>query len=126
MLEFVFQVVGEFLLQILFEALAELGLHSIAEPFRRPPNPWLAALGYAIFGAAAGGLSLLLLPSHLVSGEALRLVNLVVTPVAVGLLMCIFGSWRSRRGQAVLRIDRFSYGYLFALSLALVRFWFAQ
>ncbi len=31
-----------------------------------------------------------------------------------------------RRGQAILRIDRFSCGFLFALSLALVRFGFAH
>jgi hypothetical protein len=35
------------------------------------------------------------------------------------------GAWRARRGQQVLRIDRFAYGYLFALSLGLVRFYFA-
>lgn len=126
MLEFLLEIAGEFLLQAVVEALAELGLHSLAEPFRRPPNPWLAALGYSIFGAVAGGLSLLLFPSHLVAGEGWRLANLVLTPVAVGLLMCAMGAWRSRRGDTILRIDRFAYGYLFALSLALVRFAFAE
>jgi len=126
MLEFLFEIVGEILLQGLLEALAELGLHSVAAPFRKPPNPWLAAIGYAIFGAVAGGLSLWLFPSIFVTGEALRILNLVMTPIAVGLLMCAMGAWRARRGQAVLRIDRFAYGYLFALSLALIRFWFAR
>ena len=125
MIEFLFEVVGEFLLQAIVEALVELGLHSLAEPFRRPPNPWLAALGYTMFGAAAGGLSLLLFPSHLVAGQAWRVANLLVTPAAVGGLMCLMGAWRGRRGDTVLRIDRFAYGYLFALSLALVRFLFA-
>lgn len=59
MLEFIFEVVGEFLLQVLGEALVELGFHSLGEPFRRPPNPWLASLGYPLFGAILGGLSLL-------------------------------------------------------------------
>jgi hypothetical protein len=40
--------------------------------------------------------------------------------------MCAMGVWRARRGEQLLRIDRFSYGYLFAVSLALVRFTFAQ
>jgi hypothetical protein len=40
--------------------------------------------------------------------------------------MCLAGRWRARRGQALLRIDRFASGYLFALSLALVRYWFAN
>ena len=126
MLEFLFEVVGEILLQVFLEALVELGLHSLAAPFRKPPNPWLAAIGYASFGAAAGGVSLWPFPSNFVTGETLRLVNLVVTPISVGLLMRVMGAWRARRGQAVLRIDRFANGYLFALSLALIRFWFAK
>ena len=125
MLEFLFQIIGEIVLQIVFEALAELGLHSFAEPFRRPPNPWLAAFGYAFFGAAAGGLSLLVFPSHLVTSHGMRIANLIITPIAVGLLMCAMGAWRARRGEQLLRIDRFAYGYLFAVSLALVRFAFA-
>jgi hypothetical protein len=126
MLEFLFEIVGEILLQVFLEALVELGLHSVAAPFRKPPNPWLAAIGYAIFGAAAGAVSLLLFPSNFVTGESLRILNLVVTPISVGLLMCVIGAWRIRRGQSVLRIDRFAYGYLFALSLALIRFGFAK
>ena len=38
--------------------LREIGLRSLAGPFRKPPNPWLAALGYFIFGALAGAISL--------------------------------------------------------------------
>jgi len=44
MLEFIFELLGEFLLQVVGEALIEIGFHSLAEPFRRPPNPWLAAI----------------------------------------------------------------------------------
>jgi hypothetical protein len=66
MLEIVFEVVGEFLLQVVGEALVELGFHALGEPFRRSPNPWLAALGYALFGAILGGLSLLAFPNNLV------------------------------------------------------------
>jgi len=124
MLEFILEVLGEFLLQIVVEALIEIGFHSLAEPFRRPPNPWLAAIGYALFGAILGGGSLLVFPNNLVPGAG-RVANLVATPIAVGGVMAIIGAWRVRRGQAILRIDRFAYGYLFALSIALVRFFFA-
>ena len=126
MFEFLFEIVLEVLLQLFFEVLVELGLHSIAEPFRKPPNPWLAAMGYGILGVAAGGISLWPFPTYLVAGETLRILNLVLTPVAVGLLMCLMGAWRAHRGQQVLRIDRFAYGYLFALALALIRFAFAD
>jgi hypothetical protein len=126
MLEFIVEVLGEFLLQVLGEALLELGFHSLAEPFRKPPNPWLAALGYAIFGALAGGLSLLVFPAHLTPAGLPRLANLLLTPLAVGLCMGAMGTWRAKRGDSVLRIDKFSYGYLFALIMALVRFQFAH
>lgn len=127
MLGLIFEVLGEFLIQVIGEALIEMGFHSLAEPFRRPPNPWLAAIGYAIFGAILGGISLLVFPSNLVPG-AWRVANLLATPIAVGgvmAIMAIMGAWRASRGQQVLRIDRFAYGYLFALFIALVRYYFA-
>ena len=125
MLEFVFELLGEFLLQVVGEALIELGLHSLVEPFRRSPNLWLAAIGYTFFGAILGLLSLFVFPNNLVP-HPWRVANLVVTPIAVGGVMVIMGAWRARHGQPVLRIDRFAYGYLFALSIALVRFFFAS
>ena len=126
MLTFLFEIIGEFLLQVVGEVLFELGLYSLAEPFRRPPNPWLASIGYFLFGALAGGISLLVISSHLVAAKEWRVVNLAFTPVAVGLCMVAMGAWRAKRGQPVLRIDRFAYGYLFAYSFALVRYWFAE
>jgi hypothetical protein len=124
MLEFLFEILGEFLLQAFGEALLEIGLHSLSEPFRRAPNPWLAAVGYTLFGAALGGLSLLLFPIYLMP-PPWRMANLFLTPFAVGGLMVLMGHWRARRGDAVLRINRFVYGFLFAAALAVVRYVFA-
>lgn len=125
MLELVLELFGEFLLQIFGEALAEIGLHSLAEPFRRSPNPWLASLGFLLFGALLGGLSLLVFNAHFLPAEY-RLLNLILTPLAVGASMAALGAWRARRGDPVLRIDRFAYGYLFALSFGIVRFFLAR
>ena len=124
--EFIFSFIGEFVLQVVMEVLAELGLHSMRETWRRPPNPWLAALGYALFGTIAGGLSLLILPALLVHSHAFQLMNVVLTPVAAGLAMMAMGAWRRRRDQEIVRLDKFAYGYLFALAMALVRFNFGS
>ncbi len=124
MLELLFEILGEFLLQAFGEALLEIGLHSLAEPFKRTPSPWLAALGYLLLGAVLGGVSLLVFPHYLVP-PPWRLVNLFVTPFAVGGLMVLMGHWRARRGDEVLRINRFVYGFLFAAALAAVRYAFA-
>ena len=121
MFEIIFELLGEFLLQVVGELLIEMGLHSLAEPFKRPPNPWLAALGYALFGLIAGGLSVLVVSHNLVP-EGWRVANLVLTPLAVGGLMACMGAWRARRGQTLFRIDKFVCGYLFALGVAVVRF----
>lgn len=125
MLELLIEIFGEFLLQIFGEALAEIGLHSLAEPFRRSPDPWLASLGFLLFGALLGALSVLVFKAHFIPADY-RLLNLVLTPMAVGACMAALGAWRAKRGDPVLRIDRFAYGYLFALSFGLVRFFFAH
>ncbi|EHR70749.1 hypothetical protein BurJ1DRAFT_1897 [Burkholderiales bacterium JOSHI_001] len=39
--------------------------------------------------------------------------------------MSLLGRWRAKRGDEVLRIDRFAHGYLFAIGLAIIRFEFA-
>lgn len=120
--EVLFSFIGEFVLQVVLEALAELGLHSLRETWRRPPNPWMAAIGYALFGTIAGGVSLLVLPNLLVHSHSLQLLNVALTPVAAGLAMMAMGAWRRRRDQEMIRLDKFAYGYLFALAMALVRF----
>ena len=126
MLEILFEIVGEFVLEFVVEVLAELGLHSLKSSGSGDVPLWLAALGYTLFGTAAGGLSLLVFPAHFVTNPTFRLASLVVTPVAAGLAMAAIGSWRRKRGQALHRLDRFFCGYIFALALAFIRFYFAQ
>ena len=126
LLEIIVQFFGEFLLQVLWQLFVEVGLQSLAEPFRRQSKPLLAVLGYTVFGAVVGGLSLLVFPDFLMAAKGLRMANVVLSPIVAGLSMAALGKWRERRGQAVLRIDKFWYGYLFALAFGLIRFWFAK
>ena len=118
------QFLAEIVLQIVFEALAELGIRSMREPFRRPEplHPALAAIGYAIFGAIAGAISLWIFPALFIPANHLRIVNLFLTPVAAGFAMAALGAWRSRRNEDLVRLDRFSYGFLYALVMAAVRY----
>ncbi|MBL8324463.1 MAG: hypothetical protein JNJ89_05835 [Rubrivivax sp.] len=125
MIEFLIEVVGEFVLQFLLEVLAELGLRSLTEPFRARPHPVLAGIGYAVFGAVVGGLSLLVFPQHLTPPGTSRVLNLVATPLACGACMALLGAWRRRHAQPLVRLDRFSYGFFFAFAIALTRLHFA-
>jgi hypothetical protein len=124
-MEVLFELLGELIVQLFGELLVEAGWHTLAEPFRREPNPWVAAIGHLLLGALVGGLSLLVFPNHLTPAGAARWLNLALTPVVAGAVMVAVGRWRARRGSAVLPIDRFAWGYLFALALAAVRFHFA-
>lgn len=122
----VFQFFGEILLQVVIEILAEIGLHSVAEPFQRKPEPWLAFIGYAIFGAIAGALSLWLLPLHLIYSHTLQIIGLFAAPLAASSIMVCLGAWRRRRGEELVRLDRFAYSFIFAFMLGLIRFLFAH
>lgn len=126
MLALLVEILGEFLLQWLGEALVEWGLHALGASWRRQCSAWCAALGYALAGGALGGLSLLVWPHHGVTSLGARVAHLVFTPVAIGALMAALGGWRASRGQALWRIDHFAFGYLFALAWALVRFLWAD
>lgn len=125
MLEGIVQFIGEMLLQVVVETLVEFGFHSLRAPFRRDVPPMVGLVGHALFGAAAGAISLWFLPQLLVPGYW-RVPNLFLSPAVAGMAMVGLGAWRAKRGDDRLRIDRFAYGYAFAIALALVRFQFAH
>lgn len=120
--EIIFQFLGELVLQALFELLAELGFHGLADTLKRPRRPALSTVGFALWGAIAGGASLLIFPTSHIHDPMFRIWNLVLTPVALGLLMMLIGKFRRRKGQGLVRLDQFGYAFVFAFAMALVRF----
>jgi hypothetical protein len=124
----ILQFVGELLLQMLWQLIAEVIGHGVREIFRKPEplHPWLAAIGYAALGAVGGGLSLLIVPELYVRNEWLRGVNLVLTPICAGLIMGALGAWRRRHERELIRLESFAYGSLFALAMAIVRAWWGK
>jgi hypothetical protein len=125
--ELLFELFGEVLLQIAVEVLAEAGLHLVRRPGSAPATQghWKRALGYALFGLLAGGLSLTVFPNSFMHSRLGRAAGLVLVPVASGLAMAIVGALRQRRGQQLLGLDHFAYGYVFALAMAAVRYYWA-
>jgi len=120
--EILFQFLGEILLQAVFELLAELGIRSLADTLRRPRHPALSTLGFTLWGLVAGGISLLIFPNSPIHEPLLRAANLVVTPVALGFAMMLVGRIRLKKGQDLVRLDRFGYAFVFAFAMALVRY----
>jgi hypothetical protein len=120
--EVLFQFGGEFLIQLFVELLAELGIHEKGRRKKGPMNPFIATSGLILCGAAAGGLSLLIFPHSPIADPDLRLANLFVTPVLLGAAMMLVGKAREKKGQDLVRLDRFGYAFVFAFAMALVRF----
>ncbi|MCA8944342.1 MAG: hypothetical protein KDB80_17385 [Planctomycetes bacterium] len=130
MFELILEVFGEVILLAIAEAIghliSELGLRVRGDVSEKPANPVILVLGYTLFGSLLGALSVVALPKLLIASHVGRIVNLVLSPIVVGLGMAAFGAWRARRGRRVLRIDRLAFGGAFALGFALVRFLLAS
>jgi hypothetical protein len=125
-MEFIFEVIlqflGEILLQIFFELLVELGLHSLADPVKKPRHPALSTIGFILWGAIAGGISLWMFPTSAIKNPDFRMLNLLVTPILIGGVMMMIGKFRNKKGQDLVSLDRFVYAFIFAFSMSLVRF----
>jgi len=120
---FILQFIFEMVLQIVGEVLFELAIRGVLEAFKRPvPSPALAAVGYVMLGVIAGAISLWLFPHLFIGPMWARWLNLLLTPLAAGAAMAGVGRLRQRRGQALIRLDRFAYGFVFALAMAAIRF----
>ncbi|MBC2663994.1 hypothetical protein H7F51_00530 [Novosphingobium flavum] len=124
--ELIFQLFGELLIQLLFEAAAELGLRLVAAPITRPRHPLFASLGFNLWGAIAGGISLLVLPKSQITNPDFRIAAVFVVPFVMGFVMLQVGKLRARRGQGLVGLDHFWNGFAFAFAMALVRYLFAH
>ena len=126
LLGFLFEFFGELLIQLAFQALFELGIHALQSktPSERkgPVSPWVAAPMYLFIGAAIGFVSIVIVPGTVIPTLFCRIANLLLMPFASGAFMALMGVWRRKRGEEIVRIDRFWYGFLFALGMGLVRF----
>lgn len=110
----------EELLWNLFGSILEtIAGSALAEPFEKSPRPLLASLGWAFYGLFAGFISLLALPDHLFADQSTRVACLLLGPFMMGALVAVTKIWSKRRISAV---ERFIYGYFFAVVLMGVRF----
>lgn len=131
-MEIIFEVILSFLLefggQLLLELLAEFGIRGVSNVLgiEKPRRPLFAFAGYILLAAIAATFSLFIFEEHFFQVRHFQIMNLIVTPVLVGLLMKLRGRILEKHNKKVIRIDSFWYGYVFALTFALVRFFFAK
>ena len=119
-LEFVVEVVAEaiivFLLTIVSEAISP-------DELRRPV---MAGLGYLFLGSVIGGLSLVWFPVPLIHPSRFHGISLIVSPILTGLLMSFLGSTLRKYNWRTVNLETFSYGFVFAFAMTLVRFLFMR
>ncbi len=119
----------ELLIEILVQFVGELLIEVATQNLKRDKpmvHPILALPVYALIGTGLGLVSAALFPHHLIAHPMAKWINLAVTPVVVGLAIGTIGAWRVRRGGTLVRIDKFGYGYVFALAFALARTFFGS
>jgi hypothetical protein len=74
----------------------------------------------------AGGISLAPRPAAFIGPPALKLLTLVLAPLAVGVIMAALGRLRARAGTRLALLDQFGYAFTFALAIALIRYILAK
>jgi hypothetical protein len=123
-LELVFEIFGEFLLQLLIEFITEVGVRRLFVDrwSGRRPAPIARFFAYVLLGTVLGFVTVAVLPQHLLRTDTARILNFVLTPVLIGFAMVWLGKWRSRRDQPLIGLDRFWCGWGFAFALAGVRY----
>jgi hypothetical protein len=118
----ILEIVGEFLLQILFELAAE-ALSALINR-QRESSAVVSAIGMALAGAAAGLLSAWLFPHRLIATRVvLPGVSLFLAPIATGSAMHLLGKRLRHFGRYASNLATFRGGALFAFSMALIRWW---
>jgi hypothetical protein len=123
----IFSTLGEALLEFVFEGLFDVGLRKMIDlfDFRGVIDPPLAAFGYLAVGVVTGAISILVVPSPLFHPSRFHGISLLISPVVTGGMMALVGATLTRKGKRTMQIETFSYGFAFALGMALIRFYFA-
>ena len=126
LLEVLFEFFGELLLQLLGEWLG--AAFKVAWFKLRHRDPELSAPAetlWSVFtGAAAGALTLLFFPALALRQPWLQGLNLLLAPLAAGLLVERIRAWREQRQG--FSTASFAYAALFGFVFALTRYLFGQ
>jgi hypothetical protein len=123
MLDALFELLFEFIVEFIFQIVVELGLECIAEFFRwRPTLRTVVALIFIpLFGGFVGLFVSNMIPERILPTPSVRGISLFLSPLAAGLVMKWFGDWRRGQEHEPTMLATFWGGFLFAFSMALVR-----
>jgi hypothetical protein len=127
-MEFLLEIFLEFLIQIVGELLFAVVLHVFSRFIRtrKTLNALVTGIMYLGVGLLAGWFSILIFPRAFVRSSNLHGISLLITPVLAGFTMSAIGWIRGRQGKALIRLETFSCGFIFAFAIALIRLMFTS
>ena len=115
---------GEVFGPLIFVLFAESGVKSMIHAFdlKGPKLPVYAMLGYTILAAMFACLSFYLSSKLFIQNETFQLLNLIFTPIVIGIFMALKGRWLRRNDGEVIRLDTFWYGLVFGIVFVMIRY----
>ncbi|MBZ5530914.1 MAG: hypothetical protein LAO20_05740 [Acidobacteriia bacterium] len=118
----------EALVEYVAAAVLDLLLRSLKEVFAdaRMRSPLAAFVGYMLFGAIFGVVSLALFPHPLVHPSRFHGISLLIGPTITGLMMSATGAVLRSYHKPASQLESFGYGFAFAFGMALMRVVFAR
>lgn len=118
-MEFLFQ----FLAEVLFQALVELPFVWLG--FNKKESPGLFSFSLSTFlGIVIGVISIFVLKEHFITNISLRVINLILGPILIGKVFVVMHGKRKNREDKLYLFSSFWNTYIFALSIAIIRFIF--
>jgi hypothetical protein len=126
-MEIIFEIVLEFLGPMILELFGSIFKRSSNDEPRneKAVHPAIKFFAYGMYGAICGFISLAIFAHHMIDSPILRIANLIASPLFAGFVMMQLGAWLTAHGKKRSPINRFAYGFCFALGFSLVRFLFA-
>jgi uncharacterized protein YacL len=122
------EMLGEALMEVICGFIADIFLR-IVRKFHSKLAPFPTAIivvGYILAGAVFGVVSVLLSPHQITPHTRFHGINLLISPIIVGLVMSYVGVSNRKRERQTVRIESFGYGFVFALGMAIIRFIFVK
>jgi hypothetical protein len=120
--EALFQLLAELVFQFVVEGVLDLLFGKTLGDAR----PLVRFLCFLVLGALFGGLSLLVLPAHLVHDRELRYVAVLTVPILLGSVMARIGRAKAKRGTAPNDLEHFFASWGFAFTFGAIRILFAR
>ncbi len=123
LIEFIF----ELLIQSFFELIMGSSVRRLSAPQRaQNTGPVIKAVFYSLLALLAAWLSVKLIPALYIKNSTLQIINLIVSPFIIAAAISLRTKIVKQEEKFLIKLDEFSFAYLFALIFSVTRYLLAQ